>query len=128
MPANLVATDVAVTVDWAHDVDIIHSGMGRHVYASLAFGAGDGSLTYPANGVPMPAPGEFDMNFLVPYRWVAIRQQVEAAANILWSYDATVRTGAPYGTLRGIVISSGAEIATNAAVGVTTFPVRVTGK
>ena len=128
MPANLVATDVAVTVDWAHDVDIIHSGMGRHVYASLAFGAGDGSLTYPAYGVPMPEPGKFDMNMPVPYKWMDIMQPVAASANSAWQYDKTVRTGAPYGTLRGIVISSGAEIATNAAVGVTTLPVRVTGK
>lgn len=128
MPANLVATNVVVTVDLAHDVDIIHSGMGRHVYASLAFGAADGSLTYPANGVPMPAPEFFDMNFLVPYKWVAFMQPVGASANFSWSYDPTVRTGAPYGTLRGAVISSGAEVATNAAIGVTTLPVRVTGK
>lgn len=128
MAANLVATDVDVTTDPAHDVDIIPCGMGRHVYASLAFGADDDSLTYPANGVPMPAPVYFGMNFPVPYKWVAFMQPVEASANIFWSYDPTVRTGAPYGTLRGIVISSGAEIATNAAVGVTALPVRVTGR
>lgn len=127
MPANLVAANVAVTVDPAHDVDIMYSGLGRHVYATLVFGAGDASLTYPAYGVPLPEPGKFGMNFPVPYKWVAIRQSV-SAAGIFWEYDATVRTGAPYGTLRGIVVSSGAEIATNAAVAVTTLPVRVTGK
>ena len=128
MPANLVAANVVITTNPAHDVDIIPCGMGRHVYALLSFGAGDGSLTYPANGIPMPAPGQFDMNFSVPYKWVAIMQPVGASANILWGYDPTVRIGAPYGTLRGIVISTGAEIATNAAVGVTALPVRVTGK
>lgn len=128
MPANLIATDVVVITDPAHDVDIIPCGMGRHVYASLAFGAGDGSKTYPANGIPMPGPGNFDMNFPVPYKWVTCMPPVVATANILWSYDRTVRIGAPYGTLRGVVISSGAEITTNAAVGATILPVRVTGK
>ena len=128
MPANLVAADVVVTIDSAHDVDIIPGGMGRHAYASLTFGAADNSLTYPANGIPLPAPDYFGMNFPVPYRWIDIRQPVAAAANIIWSYDGTVRTGAPYGTLRGFVASTGAEIATNAAVAVTTLPVRVTGK
>ena len=128
MPANLVATDIVVTVDPAHDVDIIPCGMGRHVYAILAFGAADNSLTYPANGIPMPAPGKFDMNFLVPYKWVAFMQPIAASANGVWSYDPTVRTGAPYGTLRRFIASTGAEVATNAAVAVTTLKVRVTGK
>ena len=128
MPANLVAADVVVTTDPAHDVDIIPCGMGRHVYALLTFGAEDGSKTYPIDGVPMPAPGVFGMNFPVPYKWVASMPPVGASANLSWGYDPTPRTGAPYGTLRGIVISTGAEIATNAAVGVTALPVRVTGK
>ena len=130
MPANLKASDVVVTADPRYDMDTSPDGRvgGKKITAILAFGANDNSLTYPANGVPLPGPQYFGMNFPVPYRWINIRQAVAAAANILWAYDATVRTGAPYGTLRAIVISSGAEVATNAAVAATTLNVEVQGK
>ena len=130
MPANLTATDVVVTADPRYDMDTSPDGRvgGKKITAILAFGANDNSLTYPANGIPMPGPQFFGMNFPVPFRWINFRQPVAASANILFAYDATVRVGAPYGTIRMIVISSGAEVATNAAVAATTLHAEVQGK
>ena len=126
MSANLTASDVIVSATPGYDVDTSPDGrIGKHIYASLAFGAGDNSLTYPAYGVPLPDPGKFGMNLPVPYRWVDFRYPVNG---FLYTYDATPRTGAPYGTIRIIVASNGVEVATNAAVGVTDLAVRVTGK
>ena len=127
MAANLTASDVVVTADPRYDMDTSPDGRvgGKKIYASLAFGAGDGSLTYPQYGVPMPGPQYFGMNFPVPFRWINFRQPING---FLYTYDSTVRAGAPYGTIRIIVISSGAEVATNAAVGVTALPVEVAGK
>jgi hypothetical protein len=127
MPANLTANDVVVSADPRYDMDTSPDGRvgSKKIYASLAFGAGDGSKTYPAYGVPMPGPQFFGMNFPVPFRWINVCQPING---FLYTYDATVRIGAPYGTMRIIVISSGAEVATNATVGVTTLPVEVAGK
>lgn len=128
-PRNLIASDVVVSATPGYDVDTSPDGrIGKKIYASLAFGAADSSLTYPADGVPLPGPGFFDMNFPVPYRWIDFRQPVGATGNIFYSYDPTPRTLAPYGTIRMIVISTGAEVATNAPVLVTTLGVVVTGK
>ena len=129
MSANLTADDVAVTVDIAQDISVEAGGRAgeNKVYAVLAFGKDNGDLTYPANGVPLPEPGFFAMNRKVPLKWMNLRQQVLASANTLWVYDDTVRTGAPYGTLRGVVISSGAELATNATVVATTLGAEVLG-
>ena len=120
--ADLAATDITVTITPGYDLDTSPDGrIGKRAYATLAFG--DGALTYPTNGIPLPAPGKFGMNMLVPYRWINIRQPVSDAG---WTYDATVRTGAPYGTLRAVVLSTGVEMA--GAVAATSLAVEVTGK
>lgn len=51
MPA-LTANDITVTVDqrWI-------SGVKRHVKGRITFG--DGSLTYPTGGIPLPAKDKF---------------------------------------------------------------------
>jgi hypothetical protein len=129
MPRNLIASDVVVTATPGYDVDTSPDGrVGRKIFATLVFGAGDASLTYPANGIPLPGPQYFYMNFPVPYRWIDFLTPVGATANILYCYDPTPRTGAPYGTIRMVVISSGAEVATNEAVAVTTLHAKVQGK
>lgn len=119
---DLTAANITVTITPGYDLDTSPDGrIGKRAYATLAFG--DAALTYPTNGIPMPAPGAFGMNLLVPYRWVDIRQP---AANAIWTYDATVRSGAPYGTLRAIIPTTGNEM--TGAVAATSLAVEVTGK
>jgi hypothetical protein len=118
--ADLTASDITVTVDPGFDIDTSPDKWKR-AYATLSFG--DGVLTYPTYGVPMPAPGAFGMNFKVPYKWVNIRQNIGATQ---WAYDETARTGAPYGTLRNYNTSTGAE--TSGALGATGLDIEVTGK
>lgn len=124
MPADLTAADITVTVDPAKDIDTSPSGMvgDKWVYPTLAFG--DGAKTYPTYGVPLPSPDYFKMNFPVPYRWMNIQQPVNG---YLYTYDPTVRTGAPYGTIRIIVISTGAELG-HVAVAAVSLNVEVLGK
>jgi hypothetical protein len=57
MPA-LAATDVTVTIPAAYGMRIDGSGR-RHVAGTLTFG--NGALTYPTAGVPLPAVGAFGM-------------------------------------------------------------------
>ncbi|HAJ28117.1 MAG TPA: hypothetical protein DCG53_12885 [Syntrophus sp. (in: bacteria)] len=57
MSAALAAANVTVTVN-PGDRDLGGGGASKNfTMASLAFG--DGALTYPANGVPLPAIGAF---------------------------------------------------------------------
>ena len=57
--AALASTDVTVTVN-ARDRDIGHGALNKNMcMASIVFG--DGALTYPALGVPLPAIGSFGM-------------------------------------------------------------------
>lgn len=53
MPA-LTAADVTVTVDRR---DIARQGRMRESYGTLTFG--DGALTYPTGGIPLPEIGKF---------------------------------------------------------------------
>jgi hypothetical protein len=75
--ADLVAADVTVTVE-----DRFIKGKERHSYVKIAFG--NGTLTYPANGVPMPAASSFGMvrnlDRLVIY-------DSDDAQGIMWKYD-----------------------------------------
>ena len=107
--ADLTASNITVNMTSGYDKDTSPDGrVGEIAYATMTFG--NGVLTYPANGIPMPAPGQFGKNRLVPYRWVDFRKPVLATVNLDYRYDPTVRTGAPYGTLRIIVLSTGAEL------------------
>lgn len=55
--AAIESTDVTVTVS-IRDRDIAHGRMGKNLtLADITFG--DGSLTYPSGGVPLPAIGNF---------------------------------------------------------------------
>lgn len=117
--ADLTASDITVTIDSGFDIDTSPDKWKR-AYALLEFG--DSALTYPTYGIPMPAPGAFGMNFKVPYKWVDIRQPLDGN---MWVYDGTARTGAPYGTLRAAVLSTGAELAAPPAL--TQLYVEITG-
>lgn len=122
--ADLAASDITVTIDRNTDIEgTVQGRVGSHwAFANLAFG--DASLTYPTNGIPMPPPEKFMMNFLVPYKWVEVPPVAGSA--ILWTYDKTARTGAPYGTLRGTNTTTGSEI--SGAVAATSLNVKVLGK
>jgi len=55
--ADLASTDVTVTLN-PQDKDFL--AMGKCIsFPSIAFG--DGALTYPAGGIPLPAMGNFGM-------------------------------------------------------------------
>jgi hypothetical protein len=59
MPRNLVVADVAVTL-LPEDMD--YSPQAKTVsLPDITFGAGDGSLLYPALGIPMPDLSKFGM-------------------------------------------------------------------
>lgn len=75
--ADLVAGDVTVTVE---EENII--GKKRWHFVKIAFG--DGSLTYPANGVPMPAAAKFGMRTLLN-RLIVLDS--DDAQGILWKWD-----------------------------------------
>ncbi len=75
--ADLQAADVKVGMVSGYDVDTAPDGrVGEIAYATLTFG--DGSKTYPANGIPMPGPGYFNKNRNVPYRWVEFEPPILA--------------------------------------------------
>lgn len=118
--ADLTAANITVTISAGFDIDTSPDKWKR-AYATLSFG--DGVLTYPTNGIPMPAPGAFGMNFLTPYKWVNIRHNIGVN---LWTYDETARTGAPYGTLRANDTSTGVEM--SGAVAATGLDIEVVGK
>ena len=55
----LASTDVTVTVN-SRDKDIGHGALSKFMgIATIAFG--DGALTYPTGGVPLPAIGRFGL-------------------------------------------------------------------
>lgn len=103
---DLAYTDIDVTVDMGHDCEKTVDGrMGdKWTRAKLTFG--NGILTYPTGGIPLPAPNMFKMNSLGPYPWVHVRG---ACDGYQYEYDDTVRTHAPYGTIRKRALASGTE-------------------
>ena len=79
---NLASSDVTITLD-AHDRHVL--GKLRMSQGSLAFG--NGALTYPYGGVPMPAIGNFGMN-----KEVSMFDIVDASGNgLIYRYDQTNR-------------------------------------
>ena len=123
--ADLAASNITVAMIPGYDVDTAPDGrVGQIAYATLTFG--NGVLTYPAGGIPMPAPGKFNKNRLVPYRWVDFRKPIAATANVDYRYDPTVTPNAPYGAIRIIILSTGAELG-HVAVAATILGAKVQG-
>jgi hypothetical protein len=75
MPA-LASTDVTVTV-----IDTRKVGKERHNRVSIAFG--DGALTYPSGGVPMPAASYFGLSHLTDIELI----DPGSASTSVWKYD-----------------------------------------
>ena len=81
--AAITATDVTVTVS-GRDKDIGHGRLGKNVtIASVAFG--DGSLTYPTGGVPLPVIGMFGFQRVIDF--CSIQEPV--ANGFQYKYDST---------------------------------------
>lgn len=93
--ADLVAGDVTVTVE---EENII--GKKRWHFVKIAFG--DGALTYPASGVPMPAAAKFGMRTLLD-RLIILDS--DDAMGVLWKWDKENNK------LRGYWPSGGAQTA-----------------
>lgn len=113
---DLVAANVTVTVNERTIV-----GKKRRNRVTVAFG--DGALTYPSGGVPMPAAANFGMirnlDFLTLF-------DEDDASGIVWKYDRTnnklrgYRQGVRTGSTAAATSPSGA-ILENMAEAETTF-------
>lgn len=125
--ADLASSDVTLTISERRIV-----GKKRRNIVKIQFG--DGALTYPANGVPMPAAGSFGMIRNLDYLNVLDQDD---ANGLFWKYDkennklrAYVQ-GAPhaaggaatlddYAVTAGFGVSSGISIAREASAGAVT--------
>ena len=67
---------------------------------------GNGTLTYPTYGIPVPDLGQFRLRFSIT-RMLVLPQ---VPAGYLWFWDKTARTGAPNGTFRAFALNGGAEM------------------
>lgn len=79
MPA-LAATDVTVTVQ----TKVITSGSPSRKRNRCKIVFGDGALTYPSGGVPMPAFGKFGLKKFLTYLEFF---DTDDALGVIWKYD-----------------------------------------
>jgi hypothetical protein len=103
--AALASTDVTVTVN-AGDREIAGGGAFKNLtLASVVFG--DGSLTYPTGGVPMPAIGKFGLHKAVNF--AAIMD--DPGNGFVYKYDVTNHKIKIYtqGFLTGATVVGAAE-------------------
>lgn len=97
MPRNLVAADVAVIL-LPEDMDYSPQAKTESL-PDITFGAGDGSLLYPALGIPMPDLSKFGMRKEIK------RVQIEQPANgFIYHFDRAnhklrIFQGAPAGAV-----------------------------
>jgi hypothetical protein len=75
--ADLAASDVTITVQ-----ETRIEGARKRNRVKIAFG--DGALTYPANGVPLPAFGSFGMKRYLEYITIT---DANDASGIMWKFD-----------------------------------------
>ena len=80
----LASTDVTVTASQA-DNDLVPSGPKKIVMATVAFG--DGSLTYPTGGVPLPDKSVF--GFKKQIQMGIIEDPYNGVATYFHRYDST---------------------------------------
>jgi len=104
---DLVATDVTVTLA-SRERDIGHGAIRKNIsIATVKFG--DGSKSYPAGGVPMPAIGRFgfqrEVKFAIP--------MPSAMDTYVYKYDATNNKIAMYDA--GTSVEDSAEYSGNPA-------------
>jgi hypothetical protein len=82
----ITATEVTVTIS-QRDVED-RPGFLRHVIADITFG--DGTDTYPAGGVPLPAIGVFGFKRSISIGLV--EQPIASNALYEWRYDRSAHT------------------------------------
>ncbi len=93
MPA-LAATDVTVTVEQQR-----RTARQRNNRTKIVFG--DGALTYPSGGVPMPGFGSFGLKKVLEY---LILIDADDGSGIVWKYDAA--NNKLRGYIQGIIVSA----------------------
>lgn len=109
----LASTDVTLTVERQ-----TIAGSTRRNRTKIVFG--DGALTYPASGVPMPAFGSFGMRRNLDYLTVF---DENASSGIVWKYDRDNNTMRGYQIISQAAGVSGTSITlsvTGAALATTT--------
>jgi hypothetical protein len=97
MPRNLVAADVVVTL-LPEDMDYSPQAKTESL-PDITFGAGDGSLLYPALGIPMPDMSKFGMRKEIKRVFIE-----EAANGFIYHFDRVnhklrIFQGAPAGAV-----------------------------
>jgi len=106
----LVATDVTETINTKDRI-----GKFRVARGSLAFG--DGALTYPYGGIPMPAIGKFGMN-----REVSEMLITDASYNgLIYRYDQANRTMQIFAPAPAVVFEEVVALTAN-LTGTTKYP------
>ncbi len=81
--AELASTDITVTVN-AQDRNCAGVGANKDiVVATIAFG--DGALTYPTTGIPLPAIGAFGLHKAIDFMAV----QGALGVGYSYAYDST---------------------------------------
>jgi hypothetical protein len=118
MSANLTAANVAVALD-LRDMDYSAQALTKS-YPTITFGAADSSLTYPANGVPLPDMKLFGMKKFIK------RLRIDSPPDgYKYAYDKA------HSTIRIFQCAASAapmvELATNAPVLVTNLDLEVLG-
>jgi hypothetical protein len=101
--ADITQTDVKVTQGPKDESPGLCQNGDSLMRPSIAFG--NATLDYPTYGIPVPDIAQFRLKFGITRIAVYPREFTHA-----WFYDKTVRTGAPYGTLRGYALNGGAEM------------------
>jgi hypothetical protein len=106
----IASTNVTVTLA-PQDRDML--GFAHKIsFPTIAFG--NGSLTYPANGVPLPAIGQFGMNKVIK------RMRLDGIAGYKFVYDAAHHTirifqSPAVASLTCVAATAGTPAGTNAA-------------
>lgn len=75
--ADIASTDVTITVQEKRI-----EGARKRARVKIAFG--DGALTYPSGGVPLPAYGQFGMKRFLEY---IVLTDSDDATGIVWKFD-----------------------------------------
>lgn len=96
--AEITASDVTVSTN-VRDRNIGHKGLDKYMgIFTIAFG--DDALTYPADGVPLPAIGKFGLERKVDFMAI----QGDPDDGFVYKYDATNHTIRIY--TQGVVTGS----------------------
>ena len=103
--SDIAAANITVTQDFPQEIFGLPMGHSL-MLPTLTFG--NGSLTYPTYGIPVPDLKQFRLSANIDRILIT-----PAVGTHYWRYDKTVRTAspvAPYGSLRAYALNGGAEM------------------